>query len=223
MIYRDIVKWHNSLSNDCYRKKFIIDYLNHYIKKEKYCTILDIGSGTGFIANKIILKNKSKIKKYYALDINPLMHKHAEQKCRSNKVSYIYKNIYDLKGIGSPRSVDLIIFSFSMLEFTVDEKLIKVLKKILKHHGKILIFLPDILQDISKKSNVQDLLRDYISNKLSFTKKSKLSNVVSSFVVNNPGDILEIFTRNKMIIEQFYIERCPNSNKLFIIRIKKNG
>jgi len=213
-----INKWHKSLNKDCYRNDIIIPFLLQYIhSQKKYITILDIGSGSGYIHQHVLPKSKSKIIRYYALDKDINMINFSKKNNiinHSAKISFLHANILDVNFF---KKVDLIILSFSLLEFKPNQKFCKKLSKYLKKNASILIFIPDILQDILEKHEFSSL-KKYIDNKLFFKKRNKFTKVVFPFVVNRTEKLLECFTANNLQIKSIVEKECLNK-KSYIIEV----
>lgn len=220
MNFNNIKKWHKSLKYDCYRNKIIIPHFINELKNKKYSTVLDIGSGSGYIHEYVFKQVKSKIKRYDAIDKNINMLKFSMNKNKVNKNKKLNFILNDFISFKSIKKYDFIILSFTLLEFKLFNNFCKKLAKHLKKNGKVIVYVPDILQDIlNNQVNNTNYLKEYIHNNLDFQKKINNSDISFPFLINRLEKLLEYFTSNGFVLFNIYEKEC-SLKKSFIAEFK---
>lgn len=108
----------------------LIDYLT---QKSRPTAILDLGSGNGWMANRLAQIPDSNV---YAVDLNRTeLEQGARVFSSTASLRFIYGDIFD--GIFQPASFDLILLASSVQYFSDIQKLIKRLLELLKKYGEI--------------------------------------------------------------------------------------
>jgi ubiquinone/menaquinone biosynthesis C-methylase UbiE len=103
--------------------------------KQDY-VVADLGCGSGYFSIPIARK----VKKVYGIDVQQEMLEYLEEKAKKQKISNI-KTILS-KGNDIPlenESVDLLLTVNTLHEFREQEKIVKEIKRVLKHNGKAVI------------------------------------------------------------------------------------
>jgi putative AdoMet-dependent methyltransferase len=157
-------------------------------------TAVDIGTGTGALATHLSKKYKSVI----AIDISRKMLKVAVAKAKSKGIDNVE---FRVGGFLKPRinknSIDLITSSLAFHHLTDKEKedAIRIMRKILKKNGKIVI--GDVMFFFDRKSNTRmmSFVKTYIK-KIASSQASDLIGDLDNEYLSKADDIRLLFERN---------------------------
>lgn len=196
-----IEDWDNYVQNDPIRNNLVIPDLTESIEFLKAKSILDLGSGSGYISKEIFNKLKGKID-LHLLDVDIKFIQYSKVKYFQN-VDEINFIVSDIKEYEESKKFDVIFCSFSNLEFLFDHFLVIKLKKMLNKNGRFILYMPDCLEDILQNSNSGNNFKEYINGSTTFSNKEITKKMGRPYLTNRIEFLLEMFTENGFVLEIF--------------------
>ncbi|RJQ16986.1 methyltransferase domain-containing protein [Candidatus Woesearchaeota archaeon] len=142
-------------------------FIKEYIKEYATGNVLDMGTGSGILAEEAAKYAKSVI----AVDINPKAIEHCKKNINNPKILFVQSNLFQVFELGLiHRTFDLIIFNPPYLPkdkypdvaldggkegYEVIEKFLRKAKTFLNPKGKILI----LFSSLSQKQKIDNMLK----------------------------------------------------------------
>ena len=207
-------KWHYYVKKDLIRNQFVIPYIIELINRFEIKKVIDIGSGSGYVAaevsrlveNKITLfcidksgRNINFSKKTYD-NVNGLTF------VKGSFENLIIKDIYDLS---------LVVFTF--VDFKINNSFIKKISLHTSNNGYSLIVIPDFLSDILEM-NDRDLLISYLNNSsVELGNKEICRKFSIPFVANKTEKIIELMYLNNFTLIDFKNIKYKSDKRFYIL------
>lgn len=143
--YQEAIAWDDGCISDTTRNDFVIPYLVTLLTRERKLTILDIGTGTGYIPRSV--DTKLDYRPHWTLidaDSNRILvaeqRKHPEMQC-----SY---QIGDIARIASSeRTFDAVLLTFTLLEADNAKAMLALAAQSLSTDGLLIVAVPDVWRD----------------------------------------------------------------------------
>lgn len=145
------------------------------IKKNDRLKILEIGCGTGEYSHKLA---KNKQLSIISTDISPGMITEARKKCVKDKnITFKVESAYKMKSLKS-KSMDVVV-GFYILHHLKTEFVLREINRVLKKHGKVYFYEPNILNPLVfliksvpfLKKRAGDSVDEWALNPLTIRKK----------------------------------------------------
>ncbi|MBL4602244.1 MAG: class I SAM-dependent methyltransferase [Emcibacteraceae bacterium] len=167
-------KWEQGCRTDRVRNEFIIPTLYNQLEQFKPQEILDIGSGTAYIA-RAIDEMLSYNPHWTIIDTSQERIDFSISKMTSKIDALIQKNSYE-EVSKSGTKFDAIFLLFTLLEMEFDEKICKKLNESLNDNGFTYIVMPNSLEDVfNAAQDDYDILFNYLNNDCQLHKIDKFT------------------------------------------------
>lgn len=150
--------WHDGCVSDAARNHFIIPEIINITNNRKLRNLGFLGCATGYIPEQV--SQAVSVDKFILIDTD----KDRLEYAKTLNYQKVIVEFYDqpLEKADWSTKLDAMIISNTLLEFEVSRRFIQIAKSFLKQSGKVIIFLPDTLEDV---------VQDYVAgNRLSLIK-----------------------------------------------------
>ncbi len=196
-----IEKWNKHVEVDDVRNNFILPRIINFIDKNNINSILDIGSGSGYIANELIKSSKRKIE-ITCIEKNKRNIDFSKEKYDNykNQITYINSKFENLD---FSKKYDINLIIFTLLEFKISKNFINNISKSLNNFGFSYIIIPDFLIDIVEQNNMMYLKNYAEQNYVKFQNKHISSNFKIPFIANRIEKIIEDMIESNFVLVKF--------------------
>lgn len=214
LIKKKFIKSLLTYNSNAFVQKIMADELIELLNNKKYKNILEIGSYTGILTEKLVLKNPD-FENYTAVDIISQAKKYVNK--INNKIEFINADIENFK---TDKKFDLIIANASLQWCDNLDKVIKKLQSFLAEDGVIALSLfskknffeiKDIFNVGLNYPSIEDIKAMFLDNVLVFEKEYELK-------FDDSFDILRHLKStgvNALTKEKFSIKELKEKLKLY--------
>ena len=214
LIKKKFIKSLLTYNSNAFVQKIMADELIELLNDKKYKNILEIGSYTGILTEKLVLKNPD-FENYTAVDIISQAEKYVNR--INNKIEFINADIENFK---TDKKFDLIIANASLQWCDNLDKVIKKLQSFLAEEGAIALSLfskknffeiKDIFNVGLNYPSIEDIKAMFLDNVLVFEKEYELK-------FDDSFDILRHLKStgvNALTKEKFSIKELKEKLKLY--------
>ena len=219
----DAADWEDGCANDEIRNRFIVPQLSRLIDRRRPSRILDLGAATGYIARSVD-RNLTYRPHWIIVDCDNGRLALAHELCREGIVCTIIAS--DLKKLDAEKvlaPVDLIVLSFTLLEFEDKESVISLLPSLTVVGGFVFIVMPDPWEEVLQAHEPSlEYARALISGSLSLAKTDRFTGSVYPFYVARLETLISL-----MIVQGFALvdlDRGGDRGQVFALTFQRlNG
>ena len=214
LIKKKFIKSLLTYNSNAFVQKIMADELIELLNDKKYKNILEIGSYTGILTEKLVIKNPD-FENYTAVDIISQAKKYVNR--INNKIEFINADIENFK---TNKKFDLIIANASLQWCDNLDKVIKKLQSFLAEEGAMVLSLfskknffeiKDIFNVGLNYPSIEDIKAMFLDNVLVFEKEYELK-------FDDSFDILRHLKStgvNALTKEKFSIKELKEKLKLY--------
>jgi ubiquinone/menaquinone biosynthesis C-methylase UbiE len=165
--------WESGCRSDTVRNGFVIPELVRRLKAEKPASVLDVGTGTGYVPRMIDSQLTSR-PAWTLVDVNRSRLDVAIARCSQDmRYNAIVSDIFTCK---FDRAFDAVLATFTLLEIDDTERLIALFSGIVRSQGILVITLPDAWHDVLETEPEHDArVREYLQGRTSISKIDKFT------------------------------------------------
>ncbi len=210
-------KWHSYVKKDLIRNQFVIPYIVEIVNKFEIKSVIDIGSGSGYVA--------AEVSRLLDKNISILCIDKSGRNINFSKT--IYKNINGLsfeKGsfedIIIKDTFDLSLLVFTLVDFKINNSFIEKIALHTTSNGYSLIVIPDFLSDILEMNSL-NLLVSYLNNSSVELGNKEICHKFSiPFVANKTEKIVEFMYSNNFTLVDFKNIKYKKDKRFYILLFK---
>lgn len=195
--------WHEGCFEDSPRNDFIIPKIASHCFEFPLNSIAFLGCATGYIPQK--LSELVEVKKFFLIDVDKGRLDFAKSlEFGDTEVSFHHKTIEEL---ATTLKTDLIVISNTLLEFEPDSIFFNSLHSCLEENGGVLVFLPDILEDVVDEyvGGNRFALVDFIKGVRQVEKKDKFTLVKTNFYAHRLINLAGLFLNTGLHLSEVCI------------------
>lgn len=211
--------WEDGCEGDPVRNQLVIPALIETIERWRPASIVDLGSGTGFVA-RMVDAGLTYRPSWTLIDRDVTRIRVAEDKCSAPMhVKHIASDLVLAADNIAEDRFEAALLCFTLLEFRDELLLLNVLHRFLSVGGIVIVVLPDPWQEINRDSNTvsDELLR----NRLSRKKRDKFTGLEYPFHISR--NELFISHMNKLGFLLGSIDRYTATSALYIMTFHWQG
>lgn len=174
-ISNEAERWEAGSRKDPIRNKFVIPEVVRILEATKPTTILDIGSGTGYVA-RTIHEQLTCAPRWTLVDMNEARLDVARRHQPESMIcEWMSADVMDLPETG--RTYDTVLALFTLLEIPDLPSCIKCLHALTGADGRLIIALPDAWVDVIKHADEAEpsALRRFLNKPVSIEKIDKFT------------------------------------------------
>lgn len=167
-------KWDKGCKNDNVRNHFIIPTLSKLLTESTAQRVLDVGSGTGYIARSIVPLVSHKMK-WALLDVDQARVEFTKKHIPTDMEVEIFTGDFLGKlDLGEP--YDFVLLLFTLLEVNLSRELFLKIKSHVNENGYVVIAMPDSLEDVLQAAiNKPILLTHFLNGECVLEKTDKFT------------------------------------------------
>lgn len=183
--------WHSGCQNDAPRNDFIIPQLVNFCQSNDFVSIGFLGCATGYIPKKV--SDSISAKRFKLLDVDQERLEFAKS-LDYNDVSVSFE-FTPIENLSKSLDVDLMVISNTLLEFTPNDEFFKSLKRHLQSNANVIVFLPDILEDVVQEyvAGNRLALQEFIKGVRAVEKIDKFTLVKTEFFAHRLINLAKLF------------------------------
>ena len=199
--------WHKGCEVDIIRNDFIIPLIVRLVDENRYLNLLDVGSSTGYISQKV----KEECSPDLQVDLVDRLKENLSfaRKIPILKNSIFYNTDYFKSNNKITKTYDIIVLSNVLLEVDLSDINVELLKDNLSVGGVLVVSHPDTLLDLFQSvPNISDAtLSDYTLSCVKLDKVDKFTGRPYPFVAHRVSTLVERFVSAGLKLCRF--ERAP--------------
>ena len=188
-------RWDAGCEGDSIRNDFVVPFLAKVIRNAQADVVGDIGCGTGYITREVARHLHPSRVDWHLLDHDDGMLTYARSHCADLEGAHFHR--FDL--CVENRATQLPDFAlgfvaYAFLDIEVNKQVASNTAKLIRPEGLLLLFTPDVLEDVIQMSGQRpELLDEYRRGVCSFKKLDKFTQTDVTFRANRMEALLEFF------------------------------
>lgn len=224
-IGRDPELWEAGCSKDHVRNTFIIPDLVARISRLCPVRIADVGSGTGYMSRNLASRLPN-CHTWSLLENDPNMLRFSANIVGSDKhIGVVSFDIFQPNEIVC-NSFDLVFSVFSTLDFGMNQRVASNLVGLLRQGGTLLIYVPDLLEEVSQMCAVMsslEPLEEYRRGKTDIRKPDRFTKRVEPFVAHRVElCVAQVLAAGTNLRQLNFLERT-HDRRLIVLEFERNA
>ena len=166
-------RWERGCKQDKVRNRFVVPRLAQQLDRYKPDSILDIGTGTGYVP-RVVDAGLTYRPRWTLLDIDHDRLALATQLCRAEMLAEtVEANVLDHR---FQQPFDAVLATFTLLEIEDVDRLIAILPTLVQPAGLLLVTLPDAWHDVLEQTvNREKRVAEFLVGRTSVPKIDKFT------------------------------------------------
>lgn len=214
-------KWDDGCKTHNVRNQFVIPKLVELIDKFKPSRILDIGTGTGYIARSV--DESVNVELHWTLiDMDAERINFTESNMPAS-VNFNTSLIDFTKNEIESGPFDFVLLLFTLLELNLNLELFSKVSKLTSDGGLVVIAMPDSLEDVLKAATTDpSLLTNFVDGRCILGKVDKFTGEHYPFKAHRFEYIVQLMLYSSFSLDRMYSYK-NDGKETFMLVFKKNG
>lgn len=215
--YLEAVAWDDGCAVDSVRNEYIIPFLVKLLTRERKPTILDIGTGTGYIPRSV--DTMLTYRPHWTLvDTEPNRILVAEQRLPSDmQCTCLIGDIARIAGSG--RTFDAVLLTFTLLETRDAEVMLDWAIQSLSEDGVLVVVIPDVWRDALAAAQIDPSVpHRLLDEAIDMRKIDKFTGSSYPFFALRTETLISTVLKFACVLENLLAVGCQNEAFLLIFR-----